>query len=496
MSVDSRRLLTVTGLTKSFGPTRALDGVDVTLDAGEVLAVVGHNGSGKSTLVKLLANFHVPDAGTIELGSNRSVPTQLRFIHQDLGLVGSLSTVENLSLGVGGAGRPWRRIRRQAEREEARRLVAEFALDVDVDVPVEDLSPAERTVVAIARALRGWDADADTNVVLVLDEPTASLHGAEVDRLMEVVQRIAERGAAVLFISHRLDEVLGIADTVLALRNGRVVGHLPREQATYVDLVELVAGEAVDEVAGRQGGDIGEAVLEVRGLSGGAIRELDLTVQAGEVVGIAGILGSGRDELCSLVFGARTRAGGAVAVRGKQLVADVRDAIRHGCAFVPGDRHRHGAVMTMSASENLSSVRVPGAEPRFARIRNDDEARDADEWFRSCGVVPARPEMPLSQFSGGNQQKVVLAKWLRTRPAVLLLEEPTQGVDIGARARIHELVLETAAQGTAVVVASSEAKELAALCDRVLVLDGGVVAQQLPGESLSEARILQASVPT
>jgi ribose transport system ATP-binding protein len=486
-----RVLLRVEQLTKSFGPTRALDGVDVTVHSGEVLAVVGHNGSGKSTLVKLMAGYHSPDSGSVQLGSGPGPQTELRFIHQDLGLVGTLTTVENLTLGAPSGRSPFRRVRKRAERDEARQLIAQFGVDVDVDVLVEELSPAERTIVAIARALRGWTGDGE--MVLVLDEPTASLHGAEVDRLMAVMRRVADRGAGVLFISHRLDEVLGVADTVLALRNGRVVGDLPTSETDYAGLVRLVAGEDVEELSSREV-STGAPVLTVTDLHSGSLEGVDLTVHAGEIVGVAGILGSGRDELCAAVFGGLRRRGGSVQVLDQHIApGDLSQSIRHGAAYVPGDRHRYGAVMSMTAAENLTAVRVPGSERRWARVVRRNERRDADHWFATCGVVPARPDMVLAQFSGGNQQKVVLAKWLRTEPRLLLLDEPTQGVDIGAKALIHQLVATAAQEGAAVLVSSSEAKELAQLCDRVVVLADGRVVDELSGERLNELRILEAS---
>jgi ribose transport system ATP-binding protein len=350
--------------------------------------------------------------------------------------------------------------------------------------------------VAIARALQGWDdvRSAGRQVVLVLDEPTAALHGAEVDRLMAVVRQVADRSAGVLFISHRLDEVLGVADTVVGLRNGQVVGNLPRPEIDYGGLVRLVAGADVDDVQ-RRTGRFGEEVLRVSGLAGATLRGVDLVVHAGEIVGVAGILGSGRDDLCTSIFGGGRREG-TVRLQGHQLRSgDLRRSIHLGAAFVPGDRHRHGAVMTMTASENLTSVRVPGREGRWSRVRSAEESRTAHAWFASYGVVPVRPEMELSQFSGGNQQKVVLAKWLRTNPRLLLLEEPTQGVDVGAKAAIHRLIVEAAARGAAVLVASSEAKELSQLCDRVLVLADGEVVEELTAEHVTESRILHASVP-
>jgi ribose transport system ATP-binding protein len=487
-----RVLLEVKGVSKRFGATRALTGVNLSVHSGEVLAVVGHNGSGKSTLVKVLAKFHHADEGEVLLRQAGSRPVTMRFIHQDLGLVGNLSTVENLSLVKDRRSRWWHRLRHRAEARYAEASVARFGASFDVERPVMGLSTAERTIVAIARALDGWSQDED--VVLVLDEPTAALHGAEAGALMSAVRRVAEQGAGVLFISHRLDEVLGLADTVAALRNGRVVASGACPDFAYDDLVELIAGTTVEEHVNSSAAS-DRVAFRVGGLAGGSIRRVDLTVREGEIVGIAGQMGSGRDEICSLLFRARPSSGGTMLLDGKELRSSrIGDSIRAGIAYVPGDRRRFGAVMEMTAAENLMSVLDPTTRARWSRVDAKSERREVSQWFERCDVQPRNPSLLLAKFSGGNQQKVVMAKWLRRAPRLLLLDDPTQGVDVGAKAAIHREIAEAAGAGAAVLVASSEERELASLCHRVLVLADGMVVAELQGEDLTEAKVLRAAL--
>lgn len=491
---SGRLLLDVRGVSKWFGRARALTDISVSVHAGEILAVVGHNGSGKSTLVKILAGFHAADSGEVALSQEDGRTATMRFIHQDLGLVDALSAVENLSLVRTSSGRWWHRIDHQAEADHAAASIARFGARFDVEKPVGDLSPAQKTIVAIARALDNWSPDED--VVLVLDEPTAALQGAETEGLMNAVREVARHGAGVLFISHRLDEVLGLADTVLALRDGQVIANGPCASFDYAALVELIAGSAV-EAHVKVGQEAGSVVLQARGLVGPSLRELDLDLRAGEIVGVAGQLGSGRDELCATLFGVQPRVGGQVLLRGRELAAGrVRDSIAAGIAFIPGDRRRRGAVMEMTATENLMSVLTPRLRERWRPVDSTLEREQVSKWFELCDVKPRTADLPLSGFSGGNQQKVVIAKWLRRDPQILLLDDPTQGVDVGAKAAIHGLVADAARRGAAVLVASSEERELADLCDRVLVLVGGRVAAELSGSDLTEAQILHAALPS
>jgi ribose transport system ATP-binding protein len=487
-------LLQVRRLSKSFPGLKALDDVSLEVSSGEIVALVGQNGSGKSTLVKVLAGVHQPDPGSrVELADVTGGAASLHFIHQDLGLVGTLSTIENLDLDGELGRRALLPSPVRAEKRRAEELIADFGGSFDVRAPIDDLTAAERTLVAIARALDGWEHD---NNVLVLDEPTASLHGEEVDKLFVAVRRVAERGAGVIFISHRLDEVIELADRVTCLRDGKLIADVPRGGYDHDDLVELIAGEALaaaEEVA--QPRTMGEPVMRARSIGGSTICSLDLDLQAGEILGISGVLGSGREEVAGVIFGATPGEADSLEVGGTDVGRlDPRRAIAAGVAYVPGDRHRQGAVMTMSARENMTLPRLRSLRRFLGRLDQREEKREVGRWIERVAVRPAEPERALQLFSGGNQQKVVLAKWLRNEPKVLLLDEPTQGVDVGAKAGIYELIASSAAAGAGVLVCSSDAKELALICDRVLVMRDGRAVAEMRRSDLSEAALVRAAL--
>jgi ABC-type sugar transport system ATPase subunit len=492
-------LLRVSHLSKTFTGTKALDDVSLQVAAGEIVAIVGQNGSGKSTLVKLLAGIHQPDpGGTIEVsdGSGQLVPLgrdghSLHFIHQDLGLLPMLNTTENLDLDRPLGLRWITPVRRRAEHTRAAELTSRFGAAIDVRAPVALLSPAERAIVAVARALDGGRHPGN---VLVLDEPTTAFHRDEVSRLFGAVRRVAAAGAGVVFISHRLDEVRALADRVLVLRDGKQVAEAAGGELDDESLVAAIVGTSVVEGI-RATSSAGPVVLAVDGLHGKHVHGMTLSVRAAEIVGLSGVLGSGREDLNALIFGAQRPVGGQVTFNGDRLPAgDMVTAIERGAAFVPADRHRLGAVMTMSMRENLTLPALRGLRRRFGAIRRSAESAEARRWADHVGLRPPAPDRPLSTFSGGNQQKVVLAKWLRTNPRLLLLDEPTQGVDVGAKAAIYQLVRQAAAQGSAVLVASSDAKELVALCDRVLLVDQGRVAGELTGAALTETALVHAAL--
>jgi ABC-type sugar transport system ATPase subunit len=497
---EASPLLSVTGLSKTFPGLKALDDVSLQIHSGEILAVVGHNGSGKSTLVKILAGVHSPDpGGHIEVHNRAGEPllgpagrARLHFIHQDLGLVEMLSTVENLSLGERRRRRGLLPIRGRRERTRAEGLIARFGAHFDVSVPVGRLSPAERAIVAIARAMDGWEG---SDNVLVLDEPTTAFHQDEVARLFEAVRRVARSGAGIMFISHRLDEVLGLADRILALRDGRIVADEPAAALDHGQVVELIAGRAIAQVRQTDHRRPGRPAMEVRGLAGQKLRGVDFALASGEVLGVSGILGSGREELAGLLFGSRMRAAGTVTLAGTVLCpGDPAAAISGGMGYVPADRQRSGALIDMNVRENLTLPLMAPLRRRFGRLDLGAERAEALRWAGIVGLRPPDPEAPMRRLSGGNQQKVVLGKWLRTEPGVLLLDEPTQGVDIGAKAAIYALIEQAKRGGTAVLLCSSETKELVTLCDRVLVLEQGRVAAELPRETLSEEQLVRAEL--
>jgi ribose transport system ATP-binding protein len=490
---QSAVLLRIERLSKSFPGVKALDDVSLTVSAGEIVALLGQNGSGKSTLVKVLAGVHSPDHGSlIELTQGEGGDTELHFIHQDLGLVEMLTTVENLALGkrMGIAG--LRPIAAGRDRRRARELIHMFGGDFDVQRPIQELSSAERTIVAMARAMDGWT---HPHNVLVLDEPTAALHGDEVDKLFVAVRLAAQRGAGVVFISHRLDEVVELADRVVVLRDGRLAADVRRGEFDHDALVTLIAGAMVEVSTRRQRHHaIAEEALHAEGVVGPTLRGIDVTVHRGEIVGVSGVLGSGRDALASILFGAGSGQVAGLTVSGRPVTRhQPRSMIRAGVAYVPGDRHRLGAVMKMTAGENLTLPALQPLRRRFGGLNRPSERREVALWVSRVGLRPAEPDRSLDLFSGGNQQKVVLAKWLRIQPHVLLMDEPTQGVDVGAKASIFALVAAAAEGGAGVLICSSDAKELAQVCDRVLVMRDGDVVAEFSGDDLTEAALIRAA---
>lgn len=491
--------IAVHGLSKTFAGQKALDGVDMTVAPGEIRALVGQNGSGKSTLIKLLAGFHQADPGGrvdvagdhLALGDAEAAEVAgLRFVHQDLGLVPTLDTVDNLALGhgydVGSTGT----IRWRAEERAAQEALDRLGYSFDVRRPVSQLAMSERTAIAIARALAPRRAPTR---LLVLDEPTANLPAAEVNRLYELVRTVSNSGVAVLFVSHHLEEVFELAESVTVLRDGKHIVTRPLGGLTEPALVELLVGRALEEHHAQHAPDeVTEVALSLRGLGGDVVRHLDLDVREREVVGIAGITGSGREEVAGLVFGGADHRGDVI-VRGRAVPAGRPDlSIDAGLALVPAERHANAAFMSATLSENLTVV-DPHRHLLRGFIRPSREREDVRSWLGRLGVQPAWPDFTMESLSGGNQQKLVLARWLRQEPAVLLLDEPTQGVDVGAKVDIYSRITAAAREGTAVLVMSTDHEELVTLCDRVIVLRGGRVAEELRGAQLT-ADHLTASV--
>jgi ribose transport system ATP-binding protein len=496
-SVKGEQALRVENVSKTFPGQLALDRVDLEIARGQVRALLGENGSGKSTLIKILAGYHQPDPGArgwaegepLQLGSAAAARAAgLRFIHQDLGLVNELDVIDNLALGERYVGTRW--LSRHREAKEARRLLAGFGVEVDVHAPVGSLAPAERTIIAVVRALR----DQTERTMLVLDEPTASLSGAEVARLMEVVRAVRDRGGAILYVTHRLQEVFDIADTVTVLRDGKLIASRPVAGLDHDQLVEMLVGRPIQAVfpsAPAVGSDV---VFHAQDIRGARITGVSLQVNRGEILGVAGIIGSGREELPYLLFGARPWHGGRIQLNHQNFSQiDIRTAIAAGIAFLPADRQRHSTFPTMLVRENLTLPQIPRS--RFAWwVSTRREHAEVQGWLEQLDVRPPDPERMLSSLSGGNQQRVVLARWLRCLPKLLLLEEPTGGVDIAAKAEIYKLIEAAARDGMACIVCSSDAEELAGICDRVIVLRDGVVAAELSGESLTEEEVVTHTI--
>jgi len=469
-------VLRVSRLSKAFPGTQALEGVDLDVRRGEIHALVGGNGSGKSTLVKILAGVHKPDAGTIEVAAD------LHFVHQDPAVFLDLSVADNLAIGRGFETDATKRIRRRAVRRRTERILERFAIEARPETRLSALRPAARTMVAIARALQ--DQEGRRRGVLVLDEPTTSLTDSDVTLLLDALRRYAAAGQSMLFVSHQLDEVLGFAERVTVLRDGRKVTTTATADVDHAGLVELIAGRPLErmypEAAGRPE-DV--AVLEVRGLTAAVPRDVALSVAAGEIVGLAGLVGSGADQIVECIFGARTPTSGTVLVNGKALPPGrPKAALARDVYYLPGQRER-ALFPDLSVGENLSAAEVRRYWG-YLGMRKARERRDARATIDRFGIGAASESQPVQLLSGGNQQKVVVARWLRRRPRVLLLEEPTRGVDVNARAAIYRLIRAAADDGAAVLLVTLDFDELAGLCDRVLVVDEGRIVAERHGPDI------------
>ncbi|WP_206340294.1 sugar ABC transporter ATP-binding protein [Blastococcus litoris] len=484
---------------KSFGGRTVLQPTRLTVLPGEIHMLLGQNGSGKSTLIKVLSGLHSPDAGRCRVAGTElafgtpesSHALGLRFVHQDLGLIEDASVADNLHFGNRFPTR-WGTVSARRMTAVAREALTRVGLDIDPRTPVADLTAAQRTGVAVARALSG----SERATVLVLDEPTASLPASEVAHLHSMLRTAAAEGLGVLYVTHHLDEVYALAQRVSILRDGVLVLSASVEDTSRDDLVHALVGGELEEVrreadhlaASPPGG--APPVLQVEDVTGEVLAGVSLTVRAGEIVGVYGLTGSGRESVLGAIFGARPRDGGSVRVEGRPL-AQFRPAasVRAGLAYVPPDRKAAGGFMDLTAAENLS---ISDVRRFWARgfLSSGAEQRDSADWFERLDVRPRDGvKLPLRTFSGGNQQKVVMGRWLRIDPRVLLLDEPTQGVDVGAKAELHRQVLSASARGTAVLVSSTDVEELVTLCDRVLIMRAGRVAEELSGERVNENAI-------
>jgi ribose transport system ATP-binding protein len=479
-------VLRVSNLSKAYNGILALDGVDLDVRPGEVHALLGGNGSGKSTLIKVLAGVVEAEPGAVlqlgdrteDLGSwnsDKAYAAGLRFVHQQPAVFSDLSIAENIAFGTTFPKGRGGKIDWKALNARTAELLARFGVAAAPTTPLGALRAADRTRVAIIRAVQDRE-DADSGV-LVLDEPTAALPASEVELLLDSLRRYAEAGQTILYISHRLDEVLSVADRVTVLRDGKKVATVDAAGLTEGDLVELIVGRPLDRMFPEPtDAPDADVVLSARGLCGGPLTDVSFDLHRGEVLGLAGLLGSGRSELLRMLFGAYPVSAGTVTLGGREVrFATPSAAMAAGMAYVPEERQADALFQGNSVRHNLSAG---DARAYFSRLlfRHDAEKRDSADSIEKFPIRVGVDTQPVETLSGGNAQKVVLARWLRRQPSVLLLDEPTQGVDIGARAEIYALVRQATRAGTSVLLVASDPEEMAHACDRVIVLRSGRIA--------------------
>ncbi len=484
-------LLAVENIRKSFGGTHALRDVSVAFRAGQVTALLGENGAGKSTLIKILAGVYERDGGRVlfageEVARPASLP--IAFIHQDLGLIDWMSVTENICLTRGfgrrgGAFISWRRSRALADA-----VLRRLAIDIDPDTRVKHLGRAERSLVAIARALT---TDAQ---VIVLDEPTASLPAGEAETVLAAIRALRQEGRAIVYVSHRLQEVFAVANHITVLRDGAVVGDGPASGMDRDGVVGLIAGAAAREEFRRATPAGGEVALELRAARVGEVGPLSLDVRRGEIVGLVGLRGAGQEAVGRALFGLMPIDAGELRVRGTAVrFSGPAAAMRGGVHFASGDRGGESVVPLLSVSENLFLNPAAGGRGTFAALGPRAEKAAARRLGERVGLRPNLPSIPIAWLSGGNQQKAVIGRWLHLRGPVLVLEDPTAGVDVGARTDIYHLLNEANAAGVAVVVITSDFEEAANICDRAFVFYRGRVNAEIPAERLTMEGLLAAA---
>ena len=474
-SQDAKPVLELKGVSKSFGAVIALRTADLALYANSIHAVVGENGAGKSTLVKIMAGLYQRDAGTFTLDGKpvdfrttaEAKAAGIAVIYQEPTLFPDLSVTENVFMGRQPTGR-FGRIDKAAMRAEVIQLMERLGVRIDPDRPAEGLSIADQQIIEIAKAI-SLDAR-----VLIMDEPTAALSGVEVDRLFAVARSLRDEGRALMFISHRFDEVFALCDTVTVMRDGTYISTDAIVDTSVAQIVRRMVGRDVHDLFPKQVAAVGRPLLEVTNLTQpGVFHDISFTVCAGEIVALAGLVGAGRSEVARAIFGVDSYASGSVAVDGKKLNGHSPSlAMKAGVALVPEDRRKQGLVVDATVASNITDA-IRGTLTRFGLITVKRENSEAQVWARKLEVKTAALDAVAGTLSGGNQQKVVLAKWLAANPKVLIIDEPTRGIDVGTKAEVHRMMSELAGIGLAILMISSELPEVLGMADRVLVMREG-----------------------
>lgn len=490
-------------ITKSFPGVRALDDVSLDFYAGEILGLVGENGAGKSTLMKILGGVYPADSGQVILEGRSlrfhnprdAAEAGIAIIHQELHLVPGMSVAENISLGREPARLRFLLSRRRLH-DEADRVLRRLEFDLDTRCRVRDLSLGHQQIVEIAKAL---SVDAR---ILVMDEPTSALTETEVEHLFQVVRGLRDQGVSIVFITHRLDEVFQVADRVAVLRDGKLVGVRPCENLSKEELVRLMVGRELVEQFPRGEGRKGKVALAVRNLFARQrgrtrktiLRDIEFDLHYGEIVGLAGLMGAGRTELVSALFGALdAEVRGLISIEGEPVtIRSPKEAIDHGIALVTEDRKRFGIIPEMAVRENITLSHL-NTYSRAGWVRRRFESADTADIIERMGISPPVPERAAKNLSGGNQQKAIVGRWLLTRPRILLLDEPTRGIDVGAKGEIYKLIRSLADQGMAILMVSSELPEILAMSDRILVMAGGRITGEFLHREATQEKIMHAA---
>lgn len=485
------------GISKTFPGVKALQDIHLEIGRGEIHGLVGENGAGKSTLIKILSGVYQPDEGAhiffgdeemTNLTPVEAVRRGIAVIYQDFSLFPNLTVAENIAISRNIERRKrlvsWKQMRRQAAATLDR-----FGVRIDLDRELGSLSVARQQLVAIARALT-YDAQ-----IIVMDEPTSALSRSEVELLFRIMRSLRDSGISVLFISHKLEELFSIVDRFTVIRDGQYMGTYPREQMDNEKLISLMVGRKVEyTIYPKRRRD--DPILEVRNLSKrGNFVDVSFTLNRGEILGVTGLVGAGRTEMVQAVYGMNPPDSGQIVVDGKEVrILSSEDAVRHGIGYVPENRLQEGLVLQQSIGNNLVLVSLDELTNRFGALLTKRKEEVVDHSIEMMAIRPANPEMAVSKLSGGNQQRVVLAKWLTKSPTILIVDEPTNGIDVGAKAEIHKILRDLSESGIGIILVSSELPEILAIADRILVMRRGRIAAELDGEAATQEQLLSKAI--
>lgn len=492
-----KNILSVKGIKKSFGGVHALRGVNLSIKEGETHCLAGENGCGKSTIIKVISGFYQPDEGSIEvdgkgfplMSPGEAIKAGIQVIYQDFSIFPNLTVVENLAINQVLANKK-KFVNKKEFRRIAQEAVKKIDFEVDMDALVETLAVADKQLIAISRALL------DNAKLIIMDEPTTALTKKEVGRLFAIIEKLKKSGVTILFVSHKLDEVFEISDSITILRNGENVITCPTSEMTEEKFTYYMTGRHFDAAQDKgTAKKIGKkTVLEIQELSAPGFENISFSLHKGEILGITGQLGSGRTELSLALFGLLKPTGGKIIVDGKEVkINSVNAAQRLGIGLVPEDRLTEGLFLSQSIMKNITVTRMDNLANKAGILKESAVTEESKRWVEHIGVMTKDHRLPVQTLSGGNQQKVVLGRWLAINPKILILNGPTVGVDIGAKYDIHNLLKELALEGMAIIVVSDDAVEIMATCDKAIIMHGGRITGQLEGADLNKATLVSAS---
>lgn len=494
----SENILCVKNIKKSFGGVRALKGVDLTIKKGEAHCLAGENGCGKSTIIKVISGFYKPDEGSIEidgkqydnLSTSDAISAGIQVIYQDFSIFPNLTVMENLAFNQVLAENK-KIVRKTEYRSIAKEAIKKINFNVDLDARVETLSVADKQLIAISRALF------HNAKLIIMDEPTTALTKKEVGRLFRIIEELKKEGITILFVSHKIDEVFEISDRITILRNGENVYESSIKDTTEEKFTYYMTGREIDTTDTKEEKDFSksEKVLEVRNLSARGFKNISFDLHSGEILGIAGQLGSGRTELSLALFGMIKPSNGSISVSGEMVTLNsVKDAQNKGIALVPEDRLTEGLFLQQAIYKNISVTSLKEISGKFGVVNECREKDLSNHWVEEIGVATSDQALPVQTLSGGNQQKVVLARWISTNPKILILNGPTVGVDIGAKFDIHKLLRNLAMEGMAVLIVSDDMAEVTALCDRVLIMKSGDMTGEFIGKEITDENLYKSTI--